>query len=75
MHYALGYVGNGVALSNYCGSLLANRLTGKTENDAVLLAQPLLRFRLIFRRLYQRAVYRLCMNSRRASGRPREMNQ
>lgn len=61
VHYALGYVGNGVALSNYCGLLLANRLTGKTETTpSKLLAQPLPRFPFpIFRRLYQRAVYRL----------------
>ena len=61
VHFALGYIGNGVALSNYCGHLLANRLVGVSAvTPSKLLAQPLPRFPFpVFRRLYQRAIYRL----------------
>jgi gamma-glutamylputrescine oxidase len=61
VHFALGYIGNGVALSNYCGLLLADRLAGKAETrPSKLLAEPLPGFPFpAFRRLYQRAIYRL----------------
>jgi gamma-glutamylputrescine oxidase len=59
VHYALAYMGSGVALSVYCGRLLANRIAGKPGSDAgPLLRQPLPRFPLpALRRLYQRLAY------------------
>ncbi len=59
-HYALAYMGNGVAMSHYCGKLLAARVAGKPEGDAgPLLGTPLPRFPFPgLRRVYQRLAYR-----------------
>jgi gamma-glutamylputrescine oxidase len=59
VHYALGYVGTGVALATYCGLLLAHRLVGDDSmRPSPLLAQPLPRFPFrVLRRTYQRAMY------------------
>jgi glycine/D-amino acid oxidase-like deaminating enzyme len=59
VHYALGYVGTGVALATYCGMLLAHRLAGDDSLRASpLLARPLPRFPFpALRRTYQRAMY------------------
>jgi gamma-glutamylputrescine oxidase len=59
VHYALGYVGTGVALATYCGLLLAHRLAGDNSlRPSPLLAQPLPRFPFpALRRTYQRAMY------------------
>ncbi len=59
VHYALAYIGSGVALATYCGKLLADRLGGKGAADAgPLLGIPLPRIPFpAFRRLYQRASY------------------
>lgn len=59
VHYALGYVGTGVALATYCGLLLAHRLVGdESLRPSPLLAQPLPRFPFpALRRTYQRAMY------------------
>lgn len=59
-HYALAYMGNGVAMSHYCGKLLAARVAGKPEGNAgPLLGTPLPRFPLPgLRRVYQRLAYR-----------------
>jgi gamma-glutamylputrescine oxidase len=59
VHYALGYVGTGVALATYCGLLLAHRLAGDDSlRPSPLLAQPLPRFPFPgLRRTYQRAMY------------------
>ena len=59
VHYALGYVGTGVALATYCGLLLAHRLAGDDSlQPSPLLAQPLPRFPFpALRRVYQRAMY------------------
>jgi glycine/D-amino acid oxidase-like deaminating enzyme len=59
VHYALGYVGTGVALATYCGLLLAHKLM---DDDSIqpssLLARPLPRFPFpALRRVYQRAMY------------------
>jgi glycine/D-amino acid oxidase-like deaminating enzyme len=61
VHYALGYVGTGVALATYCGSLLAHRLAGDDSlRPSPLLARPLPRFPFpALRRTYQRAMYTL----------------
>jgi glycine/D-amino acid oxidase-like deaminating enzyme len=61
VHYALGYVGVGVALATYCGKLLAHRLVGDGSlRPSPLLARPLPKFPFPpLRRLYQRAMYRL----------------
>lgn len=61
VHYALGYVGTGVALATYCGQLLAHRLAGDSSLlPSPLLARPLPRFPLpALRRVYQRAMYAL----------------
>lgn len=61
VHYALGYVGTGVALATYCGKLLAHRLAGDDSlRPSPLLAQPLPKFPLPpLRRIYQRAMYTL----------------
>jgi hypothetical protein len=59
VHYALGYVGTGVALATYCGLLLAHRLAGDDSlRPSTLLARPLPRFPFpALRRTYQRAMY------------------
>ncbi|WP_119300459.1 NAD(P)/FAD-dependent oxidoreductase [Dongia deserti] len=59
VHYALGYVGTGVALATYCGLLLTHRLAGDTSlKPSPLLARPLPRFPFpALRRTYQRAMY------------------
>lgn len=59
VHYALGYVGTGVALATYCGLLLAHRLAGDGGvKPSPLLARPLPRFPFpALRRTYQRAMY------------------
>jgi glycine/D-amino acid oxidase-like deaminating enzyme len=59
VHYALGYVGLGVALATYCGQLLAHRLAGDDSlRPSPLLARPLPRFPFpALRRTYQRAMY------------------
>ncbi|HEY3149483.1 MAG TPA: FAD-dependent oxidoreductase [Dongiaceae bacterium] len=61
VHYALGYVGTGVALATYCGQLLAHRLAGDDGlRPSPLLARPLPRFPFpALRRTYQRAMYAL----------------
>ncbi|MDY0883857.1 NAD(P)/FAD-dependent oxidoreductase [Dongia soli] len=61
VHYALGYIGTGVALSTYCGRLLAHQLTGsKTLQASSLLRVPLPRFPFpAFRRVYQRVMYQM----------------
>jgi glycine/D-amino acid oxidase-like deaminating enzyme len=61
VHYALGYVGTGVALATYCGLLLAHRLAGDDSlQPSPLLAKPLPRFPFpALRRVYQRAMYAL----------------
>ncbi len=61
VHYALGYVGTGVALATYCGLLLAHRLAGdEALRPSPLLARPLPRFPFpALRRAYQRAMYAL----------------
>jgi gamma-glutamylputrescine oxidase len=60
VHYALAYMGSGVALATYCGRLLAARIAGKTEDEAgPLLGAPLPAFPFpALRRLYQRLAYR-----------------
>lgn len=59
VHYALGYVGTGVALATYCGLLLAHRLMGDDSlRPSPLLARPLPRFPFpALRRTYQRTMY------------------
>ncbi|WP_119458928.1 FAD-dependent oxidoreductase [Rhodospirillaceae bacterium SYSU D60014] len=58
VHYALAYLGTGVALSTLCGRLLATRLGGGAVDAGPLLSQPLPPFPFPrFRRLYQRAAY------------------
>jgi gamma-glutamylputrescine oxidase len=59
VHYALAYMGSGVALATYCGRLLAARIAGKTESEAgPLLGAPLPAFPFpALRRLYQRLAY------------------
>ncbi len=59
VHYALAYMGSGVALATYCGKLLAARIVGKAEGDAgPLLGTALPRFPLpALRRIYQRLAY------------------
>jgi glycine/D-amino acid oxidase-like deaminating enzyme len=61
VHYALGYVGVGVALATYCGKLLAHRLVGDGSlRPSPLLATPLRKFPFPrLRRVYQRAMYGL----------------
>ena len=61
VHYALGYVGTGVALATYCGKLLAHRLAGDDSlRPSPLLAKPLPKFPFpALRRVYQRAMYAL----------------
>ncbi len=59
VHYALGYVGTGVALATYCGLLLAHKLMDDDSlQPSPLLARPLPRFPFpALRRVYQRAMY------------------
>lgn len=59
VHYALAYIGSGVALATYCGRLLAERLGGANDSDVgPLLGVPLPKIPFpAFRRLYQRAAY------------------
>ncbi len=59
VHYALGYVGTGVALATFSGLLLAHRLAGDDGlRPSPLLARPLPRFPFpALRRVYQRAMY------------------
>jgi gamma-glutamylputrescine oxidase len=59
VHYALAYIGSGVALATYCGRLLAARLAGRPEGDpGPLLGTPLPPFPFpALRRLYQRLAY------------------
>ena len=60
-HYALGYIGTGVALSTYCGKLLAHQLAAsKAVEASPLLKQQLPLFPLpALRRVYQRAMYQV----------------
>lgn len=60
-HYALGYIGTGVALATYCGRLLAHRLASSSQlQPSPLLKQDLPLFPLpALRRLYQRAMYQV----------------
>ncbi|HEX9446998.1 MAG TPA: FAD-dependent oxidoreductase [Dongiaceae bacterium] len=60
-HYALGYIGTGVALATYCGRLLAHQLAASTAVQASpLLRQKLPGFPLpALRRVYQRAMYQI----------------
>lgn len=61
VHYALGYIGTGVALATYCGKLLAARVAEDQEPE--LQPSPLLQEKLpafplpAFRRLYQKSIY------------------
>jgi taurine dehydrogenase large subunit len=59
VHYALAYMGSGVALSVYCGRMLAARIAGKSGGEAgPLLGRPLPRFPFpALRRIYQRLAY------------------
>lgn len=59
VHYALAYIGSGVALSTYCGKLLSDRLGGDGAADiGPLLGVPLPKIPFpAFRRMYQRAAY------------------
>ena len=60
VHYALAYMGSGVALSVYCGRMLAARIAGRPGGEAgPLLGTPLPAFPFpALRRIYQRLVYR-----------------
>lgn len=58
VHYALAYIGSGVALASYCGRLVAGRLAGAADQAGPLLGMPLPRIPVpALRRLYQRAAY------------------
>jgi taurine dehydrogenase large subunit len=59
VHYALAYMGSGVALASYCGKLIAGKIAGgPAAAIGPLLGTPLPRFPLpALRRLYQRAAY------------------
>ncbi len=59
VHYALAYMGRGVALATHCGKLLARRLSGDGgATFGVLMETPLPRFPLpALRRVYQRLAY------------------
>lgn len=59
VHYALAYIGVGVALATLAGKLVARRMAGDRAVDyGALLAEPLPRFPFpIFRRIYQRIAY------------------
>ena len=58
VHYALAYIGQGVALATLCGKMLAGRVVDPRLDVGPLLSTPLPRFPLpALRRLYQRAAY------------------
>jgi hypothetical protein len=58
VHYALAYMGQGVALATLCGKMLAGRVVDPRLDVGPLLSVPLPRFPLpALRRLYQRAAY------------------
>jgi len=59
LHYAIGYQGSGVAYGLYAGRLLARRLAGAAEEEAIpATSTPLPRFPLAaLRRTGQRAMY------------------
>jgi gamma-glutamylputrescine oxidase len=59
VHYALAYMGSGVALATHCGRLLAARLAGdRAASFGALLETPLPRFPFpALRRFYQRLAY------------------
>ncbi len=58
VHYALAYIGSGVALASYCGRLVAGRLAGAADETGPLLGTTLPRIPVpALRRLYQRAAY------------------
>jgi len=58
VHYALAYMGSGVALATLCGRYLAQRVAGAGSEAGPLLSRPLPRFPLpALRRWYQRAAY------------------
>ncbi len=58
VHYALAYMGSGVALATLCGRLLAERLGGRGGDFGPLLGAKLPRFPFpVLRRVYQRAAY------------------
>ena len=62
VHYALAYMGSGVALATYCGRLLAGRVGGKAGEPSYeagpLLGAPLPAFPFpALRRVYQRLAY------------------
>jgi hypothetical protein len=59
VHYALAYMGTGVALATQCGKILARRLAGdSTASFGPLLGAPLPRFPFpALRRVYQRIAY------------------
>jgi glycine/D-amino acid oxidase-like deaminating enzyme len=59
VHYALAYMGSGVAVATYCGRLLAARIAGRSDGETgPLLGAPLPAFPFpALRRLYQRLAY------------------
>jgi len=58
VHYALAYIGAGVALASHAGKLVAGRIAGASVDYGPLLSRPLPRFPFPpFRRLYQRLAY------------------
>lgn len=59
VHYALAYMGSGVALATLCGKLVASRIGGDPTVDyGALLGSPLPRFPFpALRRFYQRLAY------------------
>ncbi len=58
VHYALAYIGAGVALASHAGKLLAQRLATGSAEYGKLLDVPLPRFPLpVFRRTWQRIAY------------------
>jgi hypothetical protein len=59
VHYALAYIGQGVALATMAGRLTAQRMAGDSKVDyGALLSTPLPKFPFpALRRIYQRAAY------------------
>jgi glycine/D-amino acid oxidase-like deaminating enzyme len=58
VHYALAYIGGGVALANLAGKLVAARIGAGEADYGPLLETPLPRFPFpAFRRVYQRLAY------------------
>lgn len=59
VHYALAYIGTGVALATHAGKLLAGRLAGAPASSyGALLQEALPRFPFpVLRRIYQRIAY------------------